>query len=190
MPTFLLIFCVDFPSFCQGKIKRRISPISGKNRGCPTCFDGTEQGGFSPPVPPRQGHRPWTQSAKWLCVKTSCFRMKLEERKSAPTGAMRTEKRRGWIQVSSSAFFAVFPGCFASGQRRSATGPWAGASGASNSQSYNLLLQRVFACFVKGRRQSLRPYGPAPFTQGRLFLHPSAGFSSPSGILCQQENVC
>ena len=148
------------------------------------------QGGLRGPHTPTA---PGVSPLDPFCDAEVCFSRRLSackfwgtERK--PTGAMKIRKKPG--EQSPPAFFRIFPGCFASGWRRSAAGPWAGASGASNSQSYNLLCQRVFACFVKGRRQSLRPYGPAPFTQGRLFLHPSAGFSSPSGILCQQENVC
>ncbi len=41
----------------------------------------------------------------------------------------------------------------------------------------------ISACFLEGIRQSLRPCGPAPFTQVSLFLLASAGFSCFSGKL-------
>ena len=193
MPTFLLIFCVDFPSFCARNSKRKKTPNSGKYRDCRTCFGGTEQGASCPPVPPRQGHRPWTQSAKWLCVKTSCFRVKLGERKSAPTGAMKTEKRRGWKQVSSSAFFAVFPGCFASGWRRDAAGPWCGSAQPTRNMTSVLLklglcvlqiiprLLREIACLSS---QSLPQLG-----QGTKSLVGCRG-NAPQVILYCKEKSC
>ena len=54
------------------------------------------------------------------------------------------------ISELSCRFFLVFPGCFASGGRRSATDPCADASGASNSQSYNLILPKGLCVFLGG----------------------------------------
>ncbi len=139
----------------------------------------TEAGAYAAPVPRGRDKRPCTRCATYNRNEQGCFRMLMEETKSdSNTGTMKTIKIAVERMNSPTAYFFVSPGCLAPVGRHSAAGPCAGASGASNSQSYNLLLQRVFACFVEGIRQSPRPCGPAPFTQGSPFY------------LFQREIVC
>ena len=97
---------------------------------------------------------------------------------------MKTEKRRGWKRVSSSAFFAVFPGCFASGWRQFyCRRPVCGGC------QWRIQFAILQFAFAKGSlRVSWRgddnPSGPAgqlPFTQGSLFFSHQRVFLVPAG---------
>ncbi len=53
---------------------------------------------------------------------------------------MKTKKKAGQESSLSCRFFLVFPGCSASGWRRSAAGPWCGGCAAINSQNIDCSL--------------------------------------------------
>ena len=145
-----------------------------------------ESRGLLAPCTPRQGHWPWTHFATYNRIEQGCFRVKGEKtkKKQHHRHNENIEKSRLGKRAFPPIFFHVFPGCSASGWRRSAAGPWWRAPVAHPTRKVTIFFcQRVSACFLEGRRQSLRPCGPAPFTQGSLFLHASAGFSCFSGKL-------
>ena len=100
-----------------------------------------EQGLGQSPVPPlrgrglrstctpRQGYHPCTRSAMNNMIEQGCFRMKGEETKNSTTGATKTIKIADGKMNFPSAYFFIFPGCFASGWRRSAAQPVARSAG-------------------------------------------------------------
>ena len=111
--------------------------------------------------------------------------MKVEETKNSTTGTMKTIKIAAGKMYFPTAYFFVFPGCFASGGRHSAAGPCADASGASNSQYCNLLLQIGLCVFLGGKMT-------IPQALQASFLYTREPFSTHiSGFfLFQRENVC
>ena len=176
MPIFLLIFCVDFPSFCEGKIKRRISPISGKLRRCLMCFAGDGAGGFLPPVLLARAIGPGPGVRHTICMEQNCFRMKREETKrNSTTGTMKTIKIAAGKMHFPTAYFFVFPGCFASGWRHSAAGPWWRAPVAHPTRKVTIFFCKEF--FRVSWRGDDNPSGPT----GQLPLHKGAIFSCFSG---------
>ena len=105
-----------------------------------------EAGACAAPVPPRQGHCPWTRSA---IEKTDCINFfpheALENGKRAHGRYENEENAGGESLLSLPAYFFRFPRMHSI---RSAVfhtaSPWAGVSGASSSQRNNLFLQRGF----------------------------------------------
>ena len=138
--------------------------------------------GLCGPCTPQQGHRPCTRNATNLTYSSFVFPHVSEEneKKQHHGRNENNQKRTGEKASFLLRLFLCFPRMLCIRWTAFRRRPVCGCA-ASNSQSYNLLLQRVFACFLEGRRQPLRPCGPAPFTQGSLFLLTSAGFSCFSG---------
>ena len=151
-------------------------PISRNSAGKPHCLPRqgpvrplypNESRGLLAPCTPRQGHWPWTHFATYNRIEQGCFRMRVAETKNSTTGEMKTKKKAGQESELSCRFFLVFPGCSASGWRHSAAGPCAAVPQSIRKVTI-FFCQGVSACFLEGGRQSLRPCGPAPFTQGSL----------------------
>ena len=74
--------------------------------------------GLLAPCTPRQGYHPCTRSATYNCIEQGCFRMRVEETKNSTTGTMKTIKIAAGKMYFPTAYFFVFPGCFASGWRQ------------------------------------------------------------------------
>ena len=119
--------------------------------------------GLRSPCTPRQGYHPCTRSATHNWIEQGCFRMMGEETKNSTTGTMKTIKIAVGKINFPTAYFFVFPGCYTSGWRHSAAGPCVPVA-LSIRKVTIIFCQGISACFVEGRCQSLRPYGPAFFT--------------------------
>ena len=100
--------------------------------------------------------------------------MKVEETKNRATGTMKTIKkgRERKQQAFSSVFFSVFPECKCI---RLAAVPQPIRNIAICSCKW------VSACFLERRQQSLRFFGPAPFTQVSLLYMFQRDFLVPAG---------
>ena len=143
----------------------------GYGIACQEHERSTEAGGSAPPVPRGRAIGP-APFLRHTIVSNGFFSHVSEGYEKKQHHGPNENRKKAWLEINfRQRLFCCFPRMLcirlAAFCRRPVV---AGASGASNSQSYNLLLQRVFACFLEGKRQSLRPYGPAPFTQGSLFL--------------------
>ena len=145
----------------------------------------TGAGGSSPPVPRGRGITPAPGVRHAYCNHHTLFRMKVEETKNSTTGTMKTIKIAAGKMYFPTAYFFVFPGCFASGWRQFYCRRPVCGSAAANSQSYNHLLPEGFL------RVSLRGYDNPSGPMGQLPLHKGAFFSCFSGFfLFQREIVC
>ena len=129
----------------------------------------TNQGrGLRSPCTPRQGYHPCTRSATHNWIEQGCFRMMGEETKNSTTGTMKTIKIAVGKINFPTAYFFVFPGCYASGWRRNAARPVEVPVAPPTRNVAIIFCQRVSACFVLvGSNPSVSPSGcPLPLHKG------------------------
>ena len=165
-------------------------PISRNSAGKPHCLPRqgpvqplypNESRGLLAPCTPRQGHWPWTHFATYNRIERIYFRMSREAvKRNSTTGTMKTIKIAAGKMHFPTAYFFVFPGCKASGWRQYHCRRACGAAVPPPTRNVTIFFcQKIFACFVQERQQSLRqPFGwLLPFVQG--------GPLPQRGIVCQ-----